>query len=255
MSKLGMVYLTSGLILVASQLAGAAALSSGRAVFNWNSLWIDFDSDDSGAHINWSSWGSYSYAGSGSSGSGTPDYAEHELNGQVDTSALAASPNASGLAWTTDTEVGATADVYTLGQHGPFSASTWADGYRGVIFTAVGSGILTVKISYTLEHTLHANNYEDEAEGRSKVSLLLSNWNTNDDYDQFDEIDPGYVAGGVQFFNRRTGSFTVQGYFFDGNSGGLGFDASSNAYAGAPEPAMLSMLVIGGLAMLRRRRR
>ena len=255
MKKLVTMCFTAGLVLVVTQLAGAAAISNSTAVFDWGSLWIEFKADPvvEVTQINWSSWQSGSQTGADNL-NGDSDYADEELSGLVDTSASAVVPYASGAAWTTDSEVGETVEADTAGQ-GPFEASSWAYAWRWGIFTATGSGIMTVKVNYSLEQTLSTDLAGDVAEGYSQVSLSLNNWDTGDDYGDSAEIVGGPVADGASFFDSRNGSFTVQGYFFDGDTGGLLLDVYNDAsvVSVTPEPATLGLLAMGGLVMLRRK--
>ncbi len=232
-------------VLVIAAVVRADALSISTARLNWESLNITGD-------ITWIEDSKYSesYAYASNETGYDEDYEGEE--GWVPTYAYASTETSNGRAYT---------DPYNLYEEMYASASksttTWAyayaDAYRYGNFTADSAGLVEFSTSYSLQQELSTDEVGESAYGYAEAGLYIYN-NDTYGYDQNTASlsnslsEPGYI------YLPDSGTLTVSVWFDDGQSGYFEGWVYNGGNAQIPEPATLSLLGLGALSLLRRKK-
>ena len=220
----------------------ATAVSHSAAVITWPMSFSD--------NITWTFGSRYSESGADAADDlGTDGHDDKQL-GWVNTSITATVTTANGYAETTGArlyeEVRATRDgITTNASHAGASASRWGR------FVVNASGWVTVTSAYVVFQELSTTLSGEEATGASSawVRVMGPGGQDIDEQNMLNTVKDGQVLPQQQ----RTGELSVSLWFYAGDQGY--FDSYVTNIADViPEPTSMGLLVLGGLALLRRRR-
>jgi hypothetical protein len=232
------------LVLVIAAGVRAEALSTSDAQINWTSLAIT-------GGITWSNESSYSYAYAADDTGWAEDYRQEP--GWVDTYAYAWIGDSWGYASTDDSYL--YERVYAIANE---ATTTWADAeadaYRYGNFTADSDGWVQFSADYALWQELSTGDVGEWAYGYAGAGSYLQNYSTYE-WDQDMRSLENSVSDGGSLTDGDAGTLTVAVWFNAGDSGYFQAGVYNGAEVQIPEPATLSLLSLGAVSLIRRKKR
>jgi len=233
-------------VLVIAAGVRAEAVSTSDAWMDWTSLNITGD-------ITWSDKTSYSYAYAEDDTGWAEDYLYEP--GWVYTYAFASIGDSYwsyGGAETSDDYL--YEQVYAIANE---TTTPWAyaeaEAYRWGNFTASSDGWVEISADYELWQELSTGDVGESAYGYAGAGLWLQNYSTYEWDQDVPYLENSVWDGGYTNLSDA-GTLTVAIYFNAGDSGFFQAGVYNGAEVQIPEPATLSLLGLGALSLVRRRK-
>ncbi|MHC4442337.1 MAG: PEP-CTERM sorting domain-containing protein [Planctomycetota bacterium] len=182
-----------------------------------------------------------------------------EQSGSVDTSASATVSYATGEAWTNDLLLYSNVSAQSDGV-GTTDASAYADSNRSYILSLpepVGFPSWTVTISVDYELSVDASTqYVGETSGGYSAAYISVFEGGNFIAEDLKSLFSGYLFNGDSYTDTSSGTLSFQASFGEQVYLAIEFGTDTDAaVTGVTEPATLSLLALGGLAVLRRKKK
>ncbi len=232
-------------VLVIAAIVHANAVSTSAARMDWTSLTITGD-------ITWTEDSNYSYSYAYAADDTGYSYDEQEEPGWADTYAYAWIGNSWGDAYTDNSylyeSVYASASKTTTTQaYSSASANRWGN------FTAISDGPVQFSADYELLQSLYTDYVGESAYGYAQARLSLENSSAYEWGEDRAWLENSVWDGGL-INDEDAGTLMVAVYFDAGNSGFFQAWVGNDAGAQIPEPATLSLLGLGALSLIRRKK-